>query len=68
VQGKGIETAKPIIEALKRKGASAVGFVGICWGGKCLPLNCVLYLLLYLYFATSVNELQNVMCFFLSLS
>ncbi|KOM44359.1 hypothetical protein LR48_Vigan05g196400 [Vigna angularis] len=31
---KGIETAKPIIEALKRKGASAVGFAGFCWGAR----------------------------------
>jgi len=38
VQAKGIETAKPIIEALKRKGASAVGVAGFCWGGKWLPL------------------------------
>jgi len=44
VQTKGIETAKPIIEALKRKGASAVGVAGFCWGGKCLPLNwCSLF-------------------------
>ncbi|WVZ00006.1 hypothetical protein V8G54_026075 [Vigna mungo] len=32
--GKGIEIAKPIIEALKRKGASAVGFAGFCWGAR----------------------------------
>ncbi|ESW22400.1 hypothetical protein PHAVU_005G150700 [Phaseolus vulgaris] len=31
---KGIETAKPIIEALKRKGASAVGVAGFCWGAR----------------------------------
>ncbi|KAG2404553.1 uncharacterized protein HKW66_Vig0114750 [Vigna angularis] len=31
---KCIEIAKPIIEALKRKGASAMGFVGFYWGGK----------------------------------
>ncbi|KAG2371250.1 uncharacterized protein HKW66_Vig0214240 [Vigna angularis] len=35
---KGIETAKPIIEALKRKGASAVGFAGFCWGGVEVPI------------------------------
>ncbi|XP_027332259.1 endo-1,3;1,4-beta-D-glucanase-like [Abrus precatorius] len=29
---KGFEAAKPIIEALKSKGASAVGAVGFCWG------------------------------------
>jgi len=39
LQGKGIETAKPIIEALRHKGASAVGVAGFCWGGKWLPLN-----------------------------
>ncbi|XP_027930000.1 endo-1,3;1,4-beta-D-glucanase-like [Vigna unguiculata] len=33
---KGIETAKPIIEALKRKGASAVGVAGFCWGARTL--------------------------------
>ncbi|XP_017442907.1 hydrolase pyvD isoform X2 [Vigna angularis] len=33
-KGKGIEIAKPIIEALKRKGASAVGFAGFCWGAR----------------------------------
>ncbi|KOM44360.1 hypothetical protein LR48_Vigan05g196500 [Vigna angularis] len=32
--GKGIETAKPVIEALKRKGASAVGVAGFCWGAR----------------------------------
>ncbi|KAL5163568.1 Endo-1,3-1,4-beta-D-glucanase [Glycine soja] len=31
---KGIETAKPVIEALKREGASAIGAAGFCWGGK----------------------------------
>ncbi|KAG2409506.1 uncharacterized protein HKW66_Vig0001710 [Vigna angularis] len=36
--GKGIEIAKPIIEALKRKGASAVGFAGFCWGGVEVPI------------------------------
>ncbi|XP_052733218.1 uncharacterized protein LOC108347928 isoform X5 [Vigna angularis] len=37
-KGKGIEIAKPIIEALKRKGASAVGFAGFCWGGVEVPI------------------------------
>ncbi|CAJ1941218.1 unnamed protein product [Sphenostylis stenocarpa] len=32
--GKGIETAKPVIEALKSKGASAVGVAGFCWGAR----------------------------------
>ncbi|KAG2371249.1 uncharacterized protein HKW66_Vig0214230 [Vigna angularis] len=36
--GKGIETAKPVIEALKRKGASAVGVAGFCWGGVEVPI------------------------------
>ncbi|KAK7363686.1 hypothetical protein VNO77_05837 [Canavalia gladiata] len=31
---KGIETAKPIIEALKDQGVSAVGAAGFCWGGR----------------------------------
>ncbi|KAK7264538.1 hypothetical protein RJT34_32147 [Clitoria ternatea] len=31
---KGVETAKPIIEALKRQGVSAIGAAGFCWGGK----------------------------------
>lgn len=31
---KGVEDAKPIIQALKRKGISAVGAAGFCWGGK----------------------------------
>ncbi|CAJ1941224.1 unnamed protein product [Sphenostylis stenocarpa] len=31
---KGFEAAKPVIEALKRKGFSAVGVAGFCWGGK----------------------------------
>ncbi|KOM49516.1 hypothetical protein LR48_Vigan08g034300 [Vigna angularis] len=34
VSGKGIEIAKPIIEALKRKGASAMGVVGFCGGAR----------------------------------
>ncbi|ESW22404.1 hypothetical protein PHAVU_005G151100 [Phaseolus vulgaris] len=32
--GKDFEEAKPIIEALKRKGVSAVGVAGFCWGAK----------------------------------
>ncbi|KAG7996266.1 hypothetical protein I3843_01G150300 [Carya illinoinensis] len=32
--GKGYEDAKPIIAALKSKGASAIGAAGFCWGGK----------------------------------
>ncbi|KAK7363692.1 hypothetical protein VNO77_05843 [Canavalia gladiata] len=31
---KGSEAAKPIIEALKSKGVSAVAGVGLCWGAK----------------------------------
>ncbi|KAI5349689.1 hypothetical protein L3X38_002578 [Prunus dulcis] len=31
---KTIGDAKPVIEALKSKGVSAIGAVGFCWGGK----------------------------------
>ncbi|KAJ4722353.1 endo-1,31,4-beta-D-glucanase-like [Melia azedarach] len=31
---KGYDDAKPVIAALKRKGVSAIGVTGICWGGK----------------------------------
>ncbi|KAJ1405637.1 Dienelactone hydrolase [Sesbania bispinosa] len=31
---KGFEATKPIIEALKSKGVSAIGAVGFCWGAK----------------------------------
>ncbi|KAF7813755.1 endo-1,3-1,4-beta-D-glucanase-like [Senna tora] len=31
---KGIEIAKPVIEALKSKGVSSVGAAGFCWGAK----------------------------------
>ncbi|XP_050241394.1 endo-1,3;1,4-beta-D-glucanase-like [Quercus robur] len=31
---KGTEEAKPVIEALKSKGFSAVGAAGFCWGGE----------------------------------
>ncbi|ESW26155.1 hypothetical protein PHAVU_003G095400 [Phaseolus vulgaris] len=31
---EGFEAAKPVIEALKSKGFSAVGVAGFCWGGK----------------------------------
>ncbi|XP_020227960.1 endo-1,3;1,4-beta-D-glucanase [Cajanus cajan] len=31
---KGFEAAKPIIEALKSKGVSAIAAVGFCWGAK----------------------------------
>ncbi|XP_050240371.1 endo-1,3;1,4-beta-D-glucanase-like [Quercus robur] len=31
---KGFEEAKPVIEALKSKGVSAVGAAGFCWGAK----------------------------------
>ncbi|KAL2339137.1 hypothetical protein Fmac_013583 [Flemingia macrophylla] len=31
---KGFEAAKPVIEALKSKGVSAIAAVGFCWGAK----------------------------------
>ncbi|KAL2960031.1 hypothetical protein AAZX31_17G018200 [Glycine max] len=31
---KGIEVAKPVIEALKSKGVTAIGAAGFCWGAK----------------------------------
>ncbi|KAK1398983.1 DLH domain-containing protein [Heracleum sosnowskyi] len=31
---KGVEDAKPIIQALKKQGISEVGAAGFCWGGK----------------------------------
>lgn len=31
---KGFEDAKPVIEDLKSKGASAIGAAGFCWGAK----------------------------------
>ncbi|XP_057415522.1 endo-1,3;1,4-beta-D-glucanase-like isoform X3 [Lotus japonicus] len=31
---KGFEVAKPIVEALKSKGVSAIGAAGFCWGAK----------------------------------
>ncbi|GMN45415.1 hypothetical protein TIFTF001_014617 [Ficus carica] len=31
---KGYEDAKPVVEALKSKGFSAIGVAGFCWGGK----------------------------------
>ncbi|KAA0049403.1 hypothetical protein IC582_012743 [Cucumis melo] len=31
---KGFDDAKPVVEALKNKGISAIGAVGICWGAK----------------------------------
>ncbi|XP_061345525.1 endo-1,3;1,4-beta-D-glucanase-like [Gastrolobium bilobum] len=31
---KGFEAAKPVIEALKNNGASAIGAAGFCWGAK----------------------------------
>ncbi|KAK7363685.1 hypothetical protein VNO77_05836 [Canavalia gladiata] len=31
---KVIEAAKPVIEAFKHQGASAVGAAGFCWGGR----------------------------------
>ncbi|KAA8548571.1 hypothetical protein F0562_000162 [Nyssa sinensis] len=31
---KGFEDAKPVIEALKRKGVSKIGAAGFCWGAK----------------------------------
>ncbi|KAK0606761.1 hypothetical protein LWI29_003946 [Acer saccharum] len=35
---KGVEDAKPVIEALKSKGISAIGAVGFCWGAKVVQL------------------------------
>jgi len=31
---QGFEEAKPVIETLKKKGFSAIGAAGFCWGGK----------------------------------
>ncbi|ONK62866.1 uncharacterized protein A4U43_C07F8950 [Asparagus officinalis] len=31
---KGFQDAKPVVTALKERGASAVGAAGFCWGGK----------------------------------
>ncbi|CAN6548088.1 unnamed protein product [Malus baccata var. baccata] len=31
---KGFEAAKPVLEALKSKGVSAIGAAGFCWGAK----------------------------------
>ncbi|KAB2625323.1 beta-D-glucanase-like [Pyrus ussuriensis x Pyrus communis] len=39
---KGFEDAKPVLEALKSKGVSAIGAAGFCWGGQqihCLVLK-----------------------------
>lgn len=33
-QDKGFEDAKPVIDALKNKGISAIGAAGFCWGAK----------------------------------
>ncbi|TXG71928.1 hypothetical protein EZV62_000507 [Acer yangbiense] len=33
-EDKGVEDARPVIEALKSKGISAIGAVGFCWGAK----------------------------------
>ncbi|GFP94835.1 endo-1 3 [Phtheirospermum japonicum] len=33
-QEKGIDDAKPLIEALKSKGIAKIGAAGFCWGGK----------------------------------
>ncbi|KAG4929261.1 hypothetical protein JHK82_046324 [Glycine max] len=35
---KGIEVAKPVIEALKSKGVTAIGAAGFCWGGVKIPI------------------------------
>ncbi|KAI9093235.1 hypothetical protein K1719_027249 [Acacia pycnantha] len=35
---KVIEVAKPVVEALKGKGVSAIGAVGFCWGGVEIPI------------------------------
>ncbi|XP_028761230.1 endo-1,3;1,4-beta-D-glucanase isoform X3 [Neltuma alba] len=37
-QDKGIEVAKPVIEALKGKGVSTIGAAGFCWGGVEIPI------------------------------
>ncbi|RDX63660.1 hypothetical protein CR513_57883, partial [Mucuna pruriens] len=31
---KGFETVKPVIEALKKEGATAIGAAGFCWGAR----------------------------------
>ncbi|KAF2541016.1 hypothetical protein F2Q68_00031806 [Brassica cretica] len=31
---KGFEDTKPVLEAIKNKGITAIGAAGMCWGGK----------------------------------
>jgi hypothetical protein len=33
IKEQGFEDAKPVIEALRNKGFSAIGAAGFCWGG-----------------------------------
>ncbi|KAF7837221.1 endo-1,3-1,4-beta-D-glucanase-like [Senna tora] len=36
LKNKAFEDAKPVIEALKRKGVLAIGAASFCWGAKCV--------------------------------
>jgi len=56
---------KTYFETLERKGPSAVGFVGFCWGGKWLPLNWCSFIsscicILQLQVMLSINYIHNV--------
>lgn len=33
-QDKGFENTKPVLEAIKNKGITAIGAAGMCWGGE----------------------------------
>jgi len=34
----GFEDTKPVLEAIKNKGITAIGAAGMCWGGEFLCL------------------------------
>ncbi|KAL5796773.1 hypothetical protein ACOSQ2_001593 [Xanthoceras sorbifolium] len=61
---KGIEDAKPVIDALKSKGISAIGAAGFCWGAKVVvelaKSNCIQAAVLLHPSLVTVDDIKEV--------
>ena len=47
LEDKAFEEAKPVIQAIKSKGITAIGAAGLCWGGKIhvFPCSCIFFMM-----------------------
>lgn len=61
-QDKAFEESKPVLEALKSKGVSAVGAAGFCYGGEFIFRFCHLYFFIF-WFISFVFSLTKCLIF-----